>query len=96
MRPSSWPLEYLENLIMSVLAIDAGGTHVKILASGKKLHREIPSGPTLTARRMVAAVKKLAGDWKYDVVSIGWPGLVVHGRPVLEPHNLGPSWEMTC
>ena len=77
---------------MNVLAIDTGGTHVKILATGEKTRREISSGPTLTARRMVAAVKKLAGDWKYDVVSIGYPGLVVHGRPVLEPHNLAPGW----
>ncbi len=77
---------------MNVLAIDTGGTHVKILATGEKTHREFSSGPTLTARRMVAAVKKLAGDWKYDVVSIGYPGLVVHGRPVLEPHNLAPGW----
>lgn len=77
---------------MNVLAIDIGGTHVKILATGEKAHREFSSGPTLTARRMVAAVKKLAGDWKYDVVSIGYPGLVVHGRPVLEPHNLASGW----
>jgi len=77
---------------MNVLAIDTGGTHVKILATGKKIHREIPSGPTLTAERMVAAVTKLAADWKYDVVSIGYPGLVVDGRPILEPHNLGPGW----
>ena len=77
---------------MNVLVIDTGGTHVKILATGEKTHRKMPSGPTLTAKQMVSAVKKLAGDWKYDVVSIGYPGLVVDGRPVLEPHNLGPGW----
>ena len=77
---------------MNVLAIDTGGTHVKILAAGEKLPREFPSGPALTARRMVSAVKKLDGDWKYDAVSIGYPGLVVRGRPVLEPHNLGGGW----
>jgi polyphosphate glucokinase len=77
---------------MNVLAIDTGGTHVKILATGKTTHREFSSGPTLTAKRMVSAVKKLAGDWEYDKVSIGYPGLVVHGRPVLEPHNLGLGW----
>ena len=77
---------------MNVLVIDTGGTHVKILATGKKTRRKMPSGPTLTAKQMVSAVKKLAGDWKYDVVSIGYPGLVVDGRPVLEPHNLGPGW----
>lgn len=74
---------------MNVLAIDIGGTHVKLLAGGEKSHREFSSGPKLTAKRMIFAVQKLAGDWKYDVVSIGYPGLVVHGRPVLEPHNLG-------
>jgi polyphosphate glucokinase len=77
---------------MNVLAIDTGGTHVKILATGHKARREFSSGPTLTAKGMVSAVKTLAGDWKYDVVSLGYPGLVVHGRPVLEPHNLGPGW----
>jgi polyphosphate glucokinase len=77
---------------MNVLAIDTGGTHVKILTSGKKTHREFSSGPMLTAEGMVSAVKKLAGDWKYEVISIGYPGFVVHGRPVLEPHNLGPGW----
>jgi polyphosphate glucokinase len=82
----------MEDIILNVLAIDTGGTHVKILAAGNKTYREFSSGPTLTAKRMVSAVKKLAGDWKYDVVSIGYPGLVVHGRPVLEPHNLGPGW----
>ncbi len=77
---------------MNVLAIDTGGTHVKILATGEKVHREFPSGPRMTAVRMVAAIKELAGDWKYDAVSIGYPGLVVHGHTVLEPHNLGPGW----
>jgi polyphosphate glucokinase len=77
---------------MNVLVIDTGGTHVKILATGKKTQRKMPSGPTLTAMQMVSAVKKLAGDWKYDVVAIGYPGLVVDGRPALEPHNLGPGW----
>ena len=57
--------------MMNVLAIDTGGTHVKIMATGEKTHREFSSGPTLSAGRMVAAVKTLAGDWKYDVDSIG-------------------------
>jgi len=78
--------KHLENRIMNVLAIDTGGTHVKILATGGRTHREFPSGPTLTARRMVAAVKKLAGEWKYNV---GIRGLKQHGkkrwrRPVVD------------
>jgi polyphosphate glucokinase len=77
---------------MKILAVDVGGTHVKILATGQKQKREIVSGPKMTARQMVSDVKKLAKDWAYDVVSVGFPGPVLHGRPVAEPHNLGPGW----
>ena len=77
---------------MNVLVIDIGGNNVKILASGQKEPRKFPSGPSLTPKQMVAGVKKLAGDWKYDVVSIGYPGMVVRNRLVAEPHNLGRGW----
>jgi polyphosphate glucokinase len=77
---------------MNVLAIDIGGTHVKILATGETEPRKFVSGPTLTPELMVAGVKKLAADWKYAVVSIGYPGPVLHGKPVAEPHNLAPGW----
>src|SRR5215468_10742246 len=77
---------------MRVLAVDVGGTHVKILASRHKESRRFESGPTLTAKQMVSEVQKLAGDWRYDVVSIGYPGPVLRGRPVAEPHHLGSGW----
>jgi polyphosphate glucokinase len=77
---------------MNVLAIDIGGNHVKILATGQQEHREFSSGPKMTPEIMVAGVKDLAGDWKYDAVSIGYPGPVLHNRPVAEPHNLAPRW----
>src|SRR5450631_148640 len=77
---------------MKILVVDVGGTHVKILATGQKQKREFVSGPKMTALRMVADVKKLPKDWAYDVVSIGFPGPVLHGRPVAEPHNLGCGW----
>jgi len=77
---------------MNVLVVDVGGTHVKILATRQKQSREFPSGPSLTPKQMVAGVKQLAGDWKYDAVSIGYPGVVVRNRVVTEPHNLGPGW----
>ena len=77
---------------MRVLAIDIGGTHVKILATGETEKRAIDSGPGLTAAAMVAGVKKLAKGWTYDVVSMGFPGPVMHHKPVLEPHNLGKGW----
>ncbi|MEO8602357.1 MAG: ROK family protein [bacterium] len=77
---------------MKVLAIDIGGTHVKILASGQTEKRQIDSGPTLTPRRMVTALKRLARGWSYDVIAMGYPGPVLHNRPMVEPHNLGKGW----
>src|SRR5499425_2938149 len=82
----------MRRLTMNVLAIDVGGTHVKILATGQTEPRKFVSGSKLTPKQMVAEVKKLAGDWKYEVVSIGYPGMVVRNRPVAEPHNLGRGW----
>jgi polyphosphate glucokinase len=75
-----------------VLVIDVGGTSVKILATGQQEHRSFPSGPKMTPRQMVAGVKKLAAGWAHDVVSIGYPGPVMRGRPVAEPYNLGKGW----
>jgi polyphosphate glucokinase len=75
-----------------VLVIDVGGTHIKLLATGQKQARKFESGPTLTARQMVSGVKKLTEDWNYDAVAIGFPGPVLHGRIVAEPHNLGGGW----
>jgi polyphosphate glucokinase len=75
-----------------VLAIDIGGSHVKILATGQSTKREVESGPTMTPQQMVEGVKKLADGWDYDVISIGYPGPVVHNKPVLEPANLGKGW----
>lgn len=77
---------------MNVLVVDVGGTNVKILAAGQKEPRRFPSGPTLTPRQMVAGVRKLAGDWTYDAVSIGYPGRVVGDRAVTEPRNLAHGW----
>src|SRR5437899_2739450 len=77
---------------MKVLVVDVGGTHVKILATGQREHRHVDSGPAMTARGMVSAVKRLSADWSYDHVAIGYPGPVVHGHPVAEPRNLGAGW----
>jgi polyphosphate glucokinase len=77
---------------MNVLAIDIGGTHMKILATGQKERREFESGPKLTPKLMVGGVKKLARDWSYDVVSMGYPEPVQQNRPIGEPHNLRRGW----
>ncbi|MCC8965395.1 ROK family protein [Bradyrhizobium sp. Pear76] len=75
-----------------VLAIDIGGTHVKVMTDKDRIKREFESGPGLSAIEMVRQVKALTGDWSYDVISIGYPGPVVHNRPLTEPHNLGRGW----
>ena len=77
---------------MKILVVDIGGTHVKVLVSGASARREFDSGPALTAAQMVEKVKAITKDWKYDAVSIGFPGPVVHNHPVSEPHNLGKGW----
>jgi len=77
---------------LNTLVVDVGGTHVKILATGQREHREARSGPTMTARRMVATVKRLSAGWSYRRVTIGYPGPVLHGRPLAEPHHLGKGW----
>jgi polyphosphate glucokinase len=75
-----------------ILVVDVGGTHIKFELSGQKHRREFESGPRMSAKQMVSEVKRLTKDWDYDVISIGYPGLVVRGRIVAEPHNLGPGW----
>jgi predicted NBD/HSP70 family sugar kinase len=72
--------------------IDVGGTHIKVLATGHQEPRKIPSGPAMTPDKMVRDVKRITEDWKYEYVTIGYPGPVIHGRPLREPHNLGGGW----
>jgi polyphosphate glucokinase len=75
-----------------VLVIDVGGTNVKMLATGQKEPRKYPSGPTMTAPKMVQIVKQATRDWDYDRISLGYPGPIINGRPLREPHNLGAGW----
>jgi predicted NBD/HSP70 family sugar kinase len=77
---------------MKVLVIDIGGSNVKILANGQTERRRMPSGPTLTPSVMVEGVKALAQGWDYDVLAIGYPGVVRHDQAVTEPHNLAGGW----
>jgi polyphosphate glucokinase len=76
----------------NILVIDVGGTHIKILATGQTEHRMFTSGPSMTAEQMAAGVVENAGDWEYEVVSMGYPGPVLNNRPVAEPHNLASGW----
>ena len=75
-----------------ILVIDVGGTHLKIQATGAGPTVKVPSGLTMTAAQMVTAVKKVAAQWQFEAISIGYPGPVINGRPAREPHNLGGGW----
>jgi polyphosphate glucokinase len=77
---------------MDVLVIDVGGTHVKVLATRRRTPLEIRSGPKMTASEMVRQVKQGTAGWRYSVVAIGYPGPVLHGKPLSEPVNLGGGW----
>ena len=77
---------------MRILVIDIGGTHVKLLATGHREPVKIDSGPAFTPAMMMRAVRAATATWKYEVVSVGYPGPVLHGRPATEPHNLARGW----
>jgi polyphosphate glucokinase len=77
---------------MNVLVIDVGGSNIKMLATGKETPRKFPSGPHMDAAAMVKGVKKVSKGWKFEAVSIGYPGFVLQNRIVTEPFNLAPGW----
>jgi len=77
---------------MNILAVDIGGQHVKVLATGQAESRRMDSGPTLTAVQMIDGVKAMTADWSYERISMGYPGQVVHNMPAHEPVNLGKGW----
>lgn len=82
----------MENDTPTVLAIDIGGSHVKIRASAGGEERKAVSGPKMNAASLADAVEKLALGLVFDVVAIGYPGPVVHNKILSDPHNLAPGW----
>ncbi|WP_245632013.1 ROK family protein [Edaphobacter aggregans] len=78
--------------MQNVLVIDIGGTHVKVASTEQRVPLKIPSGPTMAAHQMVQQVVLATKGWKYDRISIGYPGPVLHDRPLAEPHNLAAGW----
>ena len=77
---------------MRVLVIDIGGNNVKVAVPGRHDVVKVPSGGGMSARKMVTAIRPLIAGWDFDVVSIGYPGVVVNGVPAEEPVNLGGGW----
>jgi predicted NBD/HSP70 family sugar kinase len=75
-----------------VLVIDIGGTHIKVYAKGRRQPIKIDSGPAMTPKKMIKAVHTAVDGWRHDVVSLGYPGPVVHGKPLHNPVNLGAGW----
>ena len=77
---------------MQILVIDIGGTHIKVASTERRNSIKIASGPDMTAVQMAQQVLAATEGWKYDGVSIGYPGPVVHDHPLAEPHNLAAGW----
>jgi polyphosphate glucokinase len=77
---------------MKILVVDVGGTWVKMLVSGKSRPQRFRSAPDLTPDAFVARVYETIGGWKFDVVSLGYPGVVGPKGPLAEPGNLGAGW----
>ena len=79
---------------MRILVIDVGGTHIKLLAAGQRVPIKIPSGPDMTPKKMarLARAALAQAGWRFDVVSIGYPGPIRRGKPAADPHNLGKGW----
>jgi polyphosphate glucokinase len=76
----------------SILAIDVGGSRMKVLASGQSEPRRRLTGPEMTPQALVAAVEEMTADWEYEAISLGYPGPVGPDGPRSEPGNLGPGW----
>jgi predicted NBD/HSP70 family sugar kinase len=77
---------------MNVLVIDIGGSNIKILATGQPERIKIPSGANFTPEEMVNLVKENSKNWKYEAVTMGFPGVVKNNKIVNEPRNLGTGW----
>ena len=81
----------MEGNRVTILVMNIGGTHVKLLATGHKQRVEFQCGPKMTPAKMVVSTRAATVDWKYDAVSIGYPGAVIHGRPISGPVHLGSA-----
>lgn len=77
---------------MQVLVIDIGGSHVKFMVSGGEERRKIDSGREFGPKQLLTAFREQTKDWKFGAISVGFPGPIVHGKPVTEPNNLGKGW----
>ncbi|HTU92637.1 MAG TPA: ROK family protein [Gemmataceae bacterium] len=77
---------------MAILVIDVGGTHIKLKLQGGDEVRKRLSGPSMTPQKMIELVQSATEDWKFNRVSIGYPGPVIDGVIQREPINLAEGW----
>tara|TARA_R110002020_G_scaffold94568_4_gene227409 strand:- start:286 stop:960 length:675 start_codon:yes stop_codon:yes gene_type:complete len=82
----------MEKKKKKILVIDIGGSNVKILATGAEERIKIPSGADFKPEEMVELVKENASHWEYDMITMGFPGVVKENRIISEPVNLGDGW----
>jgi polyphosphate glucokinase len=75
-----------------ILVVDIGGTHVKFRVAPHGPIEAFPSGPRMTPARMMRRLRELIRGLHFDAVSIGYPGVVFHGKIAGEPRNLGKGW----
>jgi len=75
-----------------ILVVDAGGSHIKLMLSTSRERVKFDSGPRFTPRQLMAGIRKYAGAWEYDAISLGLPIPIVDGKPARDPNNLGRGW----
>ncbi|MCI4361141.1 MAG: ROK family protein, partial [Thermoplasmata archaeon] len=72
--------------------VDVGGSQVKARITDTPHELRFPSGPRMTPTRMVRRLLHHFPRSAYDVVALGYPGLVRRNRIVRDPHHLGRGW----
>lgn len=77
---------------MNTLAVDIGGTHVKFCSERHRVPVKVKSGPKMTPDKMITLIGEHTDQWNFDRVSLGYPGPVIHDKPLMEPQNLGKGW----
>ncbi len=73
-----------------VLVVDIGGTNVKLMIT-RDSKRKFPSGE-LGPAEMVAEVQRVAEDWEYDALSIGFPSPIENDKILKDPKHLASGW----
>jgi predicted NBD/HSP70 family sugar kinase len=75
-----------------ILVLDVGGTNVKAYPPGGAPRIEIPTGPKMTPEQMARQIRQKLQGVKFDVVAMGYPGIVRDGKIIREPAHLGKGW----